>query len=171
MCHSVQAVSQREQVVDGNKALRNQDGADLVGQLPPHLLAFRGGLFGTCEQINDLILGELRFVGRGPRQLSERASGGVEKLRQGLDPGKWIDDLLPGGVPICRWDLSLPGQDLPKSEVRLKNTEGLGPHFGVRDMVKPLRPVDKAGDGVIVQSGEFGKDGILVSELPELLRQ
>src|SRR6516165_4294367 len=84
---------------------------------------------------------------------------------------KWADHALPRIIPVCGWDLPLPCQDLPQSNIGLKNTHRIRSYHAIRDAVEALRHVMEADDGGVIQGTKLREDKVLVAESRELARQ
>ena len=133
----VQAVAQREQRVERNQALTFHDRANPAGQFLPDLLTGRMGLAGSRQQRDDFALGKIGPTGRRPPQIVDRRLGRIEKLGRGRNPGgKRTHHLLPGFVQILRRDLALARQDLPESDVGLKDPQRIGAQGDIGNVVE-----------------------------------
>ena len=141
--HQGQAIPQCEQRVERNQALRFQDRTHAISDFFPYLGAIRTGRLGPRHQFNDLVLRHLGLPRRRAHEFGERGSGGIVKLRGGMDVGKGMENPLPGIILIRRGNLSLARQDLPEAALGLKNSCRLGSHGGIRDAVDGLRGVDE----------------------------
>ena len=121
-------------------------------------------MFRTCEQRNDLALGEVRSPSCGPPEVMNRGLGSVEKLRLGgYSSREWTDNFLPGLIEIAGSDLTLPRKNLPQSHIGLKNAQSVGSQSYVRSTVNRVHDSEKTGDGSVIQSFEFGKNEVLVA--------
>ena len=72
-------------------------------------------------------LGKIGAAGRRTPQVMKRGLSRVEKLGLRRYSGrKWTDHFLPGIVQIVGRDLTLPRQNLPQSDIGLKNAQRVG---------------------------------------------
>ena len=115
-----------------------------------YLRATRAGRRRARQQANDFVLGHLGFPRRRAQEFSQGRPRRIVQLRGGMDIGKGVDNSLPGDALICRGNLFLARQDLPKAALGLKDPYGLGPKGGIRDAVQDLRSVDEGGYRSIV---------------------
>src|SRR5947199_5433488 len=91
----VQAISQCKHGVEREKALGLQNGTNPLGELLPHLLAFRIAHIRTRQQICDFFLGKPGVAASRLQELTERTSSGIKELISGGYAGKRSDHLLP----------------------------------------------------------------------------
>src|SRR5438445_1147444 len=67
-------------------------------------------------------------------------------------------------------NLSLAGQNLPDSDIRLKAAVRIPTHTGGR-IVQSLRHFQKQRDGLVAQIWKLGKNAVLVTKFPVLACQ
>ncbi len=167
----IQAVSEHEKRIERNQALIIQYQAHFIGNLLPHLLAFRAGLAWPCQQGNHFILRNRRLACRGTYELSERTSAGFEELTRRLDRAKRIEHLHPRFVDAGIGDLPLPGENLPEPDIRLQNAQGIGSHKPVGNFIEAVGHRKKPSDRSVRQTWEFRKDEILIAISFKLIGQ
>src|SRR6202040_4260982 len=98
---------------------------------------------------------------------SQRVAAGVEELGRRSDLAKRFNHLLPGIVQLRALDLSLPGKNLPNSDVSLENPHRIATQRVVRNFSQALGHTQKTSNGGVVQLRKFREDQILIAELCE----
>ena len=135
-----------------------------------HLLTLGRCLRGPRQQIDDLVLRTMRLTGGEPEDLSHRVSTCVVQVRARTNSCERLDDSLPRIVQVSIRDLSLPRQNLPNPDTRLKSTEGVAANRH-RHVVQRLCHFNKSGDRRVAESWELRKNSILIAELFEFACQ
>ena len=125
----------------------------------------------TRKQVDEFGLNAGRIAARDRHQCPERTSRSVEELSRRRDCVKRLDNLQPRRIDVRRWDLPLPGKNLPQADGGLKRPYGISAQSLAGNGVHSIRQSQKASNGCIVQLRKLGKDRIPGTEIIDTVRQ
>src|ERR1700761_13267 len=114
----------------------------------------------ACEQLNELFLRKVCLRTGGLQNFLKGLSRVVEQLGGGRDCSEGVDYFLPRRIQFALRNLSLAGEDLPESNIRLKSSEGIPAQSLIGNLVDHVGRIHEQADACIVQGRKLSEHQI-----------